>query len=682
MNPNLPIDQITGIGKYYSYKLKRLGIKKVEDLIYHFPFRYDDFSQTVPIQNLTTGIKMTISGVVWQIKNIRTRSGKILTIATIADQSGVIDAIWFNQPYLPKIIKSGIPIALSGKVEQEGRKFKMLSPSYELLRIQRPIPDRLEQKTTLHTGRLVPVYPETEGLSSKWIRSKISQLLPKFLEKNSDFLPDEIISRQKLITLTSALNKIHFPKNLKNVDEARKRLGFDELFLLQLLSQIRKREWQEEKKAPKIKINLSKTNKLIKKLPFILTSAQKKALDEILQDLNKAKPANRLLEGDVGSGKTVVGAIAAYNVILNGYDVLIAAPTEILAFQHQKTLSAILAKFGIEVGIWTKSNKTYGKLTCGTHALLTSFTPEGQLGLVIVDEQHRFGVAQRAKLFLSHSKHLTPHLLTMTATPIPRTLALTIYGDLDLSVLDEMPRGRQKIATFVVPNQKRESAYQFIAKQIKEGRQTFIITPFIEPSETMATVKAATAEFENLKKKFLPKIKLGLLHGKLKSKDKEKIINNFKKGYFHILVSTPVVEVGIDVPNATIMMIESAERFGLAQLHQLRGRVGRSEHKSYCLLFTQSESDLTIKRLKSMEKVSVGFELAEIDLKLRGPGEFYGVKQSGFINFKIANLADHKTINTTQQEVERILQKDPNLKDYPVLKEKIAQLQSEYIQPN
>src|SRR3989344_4294128 len=474
MNPNLPIDQITGIGKYYSYKLKRLGIKKVEDLIYHFPFRYDDFSQTVPIQNLTTGIKMTISGVVWQIKNIRTRSGKILTIATIADQSGVIDAIWFNQPYLPKIIKSGIPIALSGKVEQEGRKFKMLSPSYELLRIQRPIPDRtatatirdcLEQKTTLHTGRLVPVYPETEGLSSKWIRSKISQLLPKFLEKNSDFLPDEIISRQKLITLESALNKIHFPKNLKDVDEARKRLGFDELFLLQLLSQIRKREWQEEKKAPKIKINLSKTNKLIKKLPFILTSAQKKALDEILQDLNKAKPANRLLEGDVGSGKTVVGAIAAYNVILNGYDVLIAAPTEILAFQHQKTLSAILAKFGIEVGIWTKSKKTYGKLTCGTHALLTSFTPEGQLGLVIVDEQHRFGVAQRAKLFLSHSKHLTPHLLTMTATPIPRTLALTIYGDLDLSVLDEMPRGRQKIATFVVPNQKRESAYQFIAKK-------------------------------------------------------------------------------------------------------------------------------------------------------------------------------------------------------------------------
>ncbi len=678
MDPQTKVSDLPGVGAFYKLKLKRLGIETIEDLIYHFPFRYDDFSKVEEIRNIVPDEKLSIQGVIWQIKNIRTRFGKFITTAQVADPSGVVDVIWFNQPYLTKTLIAGTPISLSGKVDTSGPRPKLMSPAYEIIRPQSPVIG----EQTLHTGRLVPIYPETEGVSSKWLRAKIAAILPEYLKTQEDFLPDEIIKREKLENLETALSKIHFPKKWEEIETARARLAFDELFLIQLASSLRKRQWQSEKTAPKIKSDSQKIERLISSLPFSLTSAQKQANSQILADLNRKTPQNRLLEGDVGSGKTVVAAIAAYATILAGFDVLFAAPTEILAFQHQKTLEAILAPFKIKVGIWTGSRKTAGDITCGTHALFQTYKPKRQVGLIIVDEQHRFGVAQRAKLFQDQTKKFTPHFLTMTATPIPRTLALTLYRDLDLSVLDQMPLGRQKISTHVVPNLKRNDAYKFIEKQIEEGRQAFILTPFVEPSETMASVKSATEEFKKLKNKFSAKIKLGLLHGRLKSKEKEKIINDFKKNKIRILVTTPVVEVGIDVPNATVMMIESADRFGLAQLHQLRGRVGRGEHQSYCLLFTDSRSENSIKRLKSMEKVHVGFELAEIDLKMRGAGEIFGLKQSGFINLKIADISNTVTLAKTQKEADAIIQKDPTLKTYPALREKISSIQSDYIQPN
>ncbi len=681
MDPQTRIEVLPGVGDFYAKRLAKLDIKTIVDLIYHFPFRYDDFSQIESIARANTNEKITIQGTIWQIKNIRTPRGKFLTTATVADESGTIEIIWFNQPYLTKTLKAGTPVSLSGKLDPKSPRPKLVSPSYEVLRNQSPVTSH-QSPNTLHTGRLVPIYPETEGVTSKWLRAKIGAILPFYVKTLDDFLPKEIASRQNLEDLESSLTKIHFPKTYDDVEEARKRLGFDELFLTQLASAIRKREWLSQKIAPQIKISQSDLQNFQNNLPFTLTDAQKKAIEDIVSDLERKTPANRLLEGDVGSGKTVVAAAAALAAYKNNFETILAAPTEILAFQHQKTLSEIFAPYGIQIGIWTGSKKQKGDITCGTHALLSTFKSQKQIGLVIVDEQHRFGVAQRAKLFMDQNLKLSPHVLTMTATPIPRTLALTLYGDLDLSVLDEMPKGRQKIATFVVPNFKRQGAYGFIEKQVQEGRQAFILTPFVEPSETLTSVKAAKVEFENLKGKFSKKVKLGLLHGRLKSKEKEEIITKFKNNKINVLVTTPVVEVGIDVPNATVMLIESAERFGLAQLHQLRGRVGRGEHKSYCFLFSDSRSENSIKRLKSMEKVHIGFELAEIDLKMRGPGEIFGLKQSGFFNFKIADITDQKSVAAAQNEAKKLLDSDPRLKNHLHLKQKLESVSSEYSQPN
>ena len=676
------VKELPLIGDFYARGLKVLGIRTIFDLVNHYPFRYEDYSKVEKIRNLTPDEKISVKGIVWQIKNIRTRSGKFITKAIVADQTDKIEVIWFNQPFLTKNIHSGMQISLSGKVEFEGKKPKLISPSYEIIRSSQTLVFPQETTSTIHTGRLVPIYPETSGITSKWLRARIAQILPLILKNQKDFMPSVILDRQKLGTLNEALIKIHFPKNYLQVKEARKRLSFDELFIIQLISALRRKVWRENKEAASLKADKEKIKEFIKNLPFTLTKAQLKATGEILFDMQKETPSNRLLEGDVGSGKTVVAATAAFVASQSGFDTIFAAPTEILTFQHQKTLAEILSPYKITVGIWTASKKIKGDVTCGTHALLNTFQSDRPVGLVVVDEQHRFGVAQRAKLFVDQSKKFTPHLLTMTATPIPRTLALTLYGDLDLSVLDQMPRNRQKISTFVVPNPKRNAAYKFIEKQIKEGRQTFIITPFVEPSETFVSVAAAKLEFEKLKKKFSKNINLGLLHGRLKSKEKETTINKFKDGKIDILVATPVVEVGIDVPNAVVMMIESAERFGLAQLHQLRGRVGRGAHKSYCLLFTTSRSENTLRRLKSMEKIDIGFELAEIDLKMRGSGEIFGLRQSGFQTLKIADLSDQKLIAAAQTEAKKLLVKGWQPKKYPNLARKIQEFQTEYIQPN
>lgn len=672
INLKTPVADLFMVGKTYAQRLKKLDINTVEDLLHHYPFRYNDFSLISKISSLQQGEIVTIQGEIVDCKNIYTKSHKQIQKALIKDESGQIQVNWFNQPYLVQILKPGVKISLSGKVAVFSFKPALISPEYEII--------RSSNFNSIHTGRLVPVYPETYGVSSKWLRSRIAPLLKTFSLEIADWLPEKIKKENQLIDLCSAIQQIHFPNNQAEVEQAKKRLSFDELFLLQLSALKRKKEWQKQKSTQAIKINKLKISQFIQQLPFSLTLDQKKASRQILQDLKKNKPMNRLLEGDVGSGKTVVAAIALYAVFLNGLKSILMAPTEILANQHYQTINNLLKPFGVKTALLTGSQKLKMKtanfdILIGTHALIYHQLIK-QVGLIVIDEQHRFGVEQRAKLV---NQNQTPHLLTMTATPIPRTIALTLYSDLDLSVLKEMPLGRKKIKTWVVPPKKRMAAYQWIKKQIKNNHiQAFIVCPLIEEStkESMKDIKAATAEFERLTKKIFPSLKLGLLHGRMKDKDKEKIINKFKEHKFDILVSTPVIEVGIDIPNAAIIIIEGANRFGLAQLHQLRGRVGRSHHQSYCLLFSPETS---LKRLQALEQNNSGFELAEIDLQLRGPGEIYGIKQHGFTKLKIASFNQTNLIQKTKKISRQLIEK---LDEIPLLKEKLESYTIKSINPN
>lgn len=659
-----PVSSLYMVGPTYAKRLEKLDIKTVGDLLYHLPFRYDNFSLVSKISDIQPGETVTIKATILEIKNQFTKYGKKITRAVVADETGSAKVIWFNQPFITNVLKKNSLVYLSGKVSPSG----LVSPEYELIKDTPPI----------HTARLVPVYPETYGLSSKWLRSRIFPLLKPV----PDFLPREIISKEKFFDLTNALKKAHFPSSLEESQRAIERLSFDELFLIQLSSRLRKLAWQKEKVGKVLIIDQEKILNFINSLPFELTSAQKKAIKEILADLEKETPANRLLEGDVGSGKTVVAAIACYATHINGLKSAFMAPTEILANQHFATLKTLLEPFSIKVGLQTASAKAKNfDVVVGTHALISEKFNINSLGLVVIDEQHRFGVEQRAIL---KNKGINPHLLSMTATPIPRTMALTLYGELDLSILDEMPVGRIPVKTWVVPNEKRENAYKWIETQVKDTpNQAFIICPFIESSESLTSVKAAKAEFEKLKNEIFPNLRLGLLHGKLKSKEKNEILTKFKNGDLDILVSTPVVEVGIDVPTATIMMIEGSERFGLAQLHQLRGRVGRGKTQSYCLLFTESESDSVINRLKVLEKNQIGSEIAEADLKNRGAGEIFGTKQHGKVSLKIANLSDKTLIQKSSLWANEIIQIDPALKNHPLLLGKIKTIQNQQlIEPN
>jgi ATP-dependent DNA helicase RecG len=748
MEPMLTLDtniaKIAGIGPKMAQRLERLGIEKVSDLLFYFPARYDDFSKVIPIGQMRPTRQMgpiCIKGRILQIKNQRSPKGKMfLTHALISDDSGSTKAVWFNQPFLTKVLKKGDEVLLAGKVEYGIDGLSLVNPSYERIIGGEPI----------HVGRIVPVYSETEGLNSKFLRRIIKPLL--FLTNQvPEFLPEEIKKRQNLISLGESLRQIHFPDSFEAIDKARKRLAFDELFLIQLKLLKMKKDWQENK-APKMKFDATLVKSLVSKLPFKLTNAQRRAAWEIIGDLTGqmrpirqmkriVPPMNRLLEGDVGSGKTVVAAIAMLVVAKNGFQSVLMAPTEILAFQHFNNLVKLLEGFGVSVGLLTagknelsldtasrkqavdfpgeeitararsrsscfaRSLARSGRATVssgdislkisksdlikkikegevdiivGTHALIQEKMKFKKLGLAIIDEQHRFGVKQRALLrqkatpSLHHS--FTPHLLSMSATPIPRTLSLALYGDLDLSILDEMPPGRQKISTHLVPPTEREKAYEFIKKQIKEGRQAFVICPLIEESDKLG-VKAATEEYEKLKKEVFADLKIGLLHGKMKSKEKERIMADFKNKKFDILVSTAVVEVGVDIPNATIMMIEGAERFGLAQLHQFRGRVGRGEHKSYCFIFTEMPSDKTYKRLEALVNLHDGFQLAEKDLEIRGPGELYGIRQHGFWDLKMASLSDRIMISKAREEAEKIIEQ--GLGKYPALVEKLEEFERE-----
>lgn len=708
MDLKTPIKDLNDrVYKMYAKRLEKLSIIKLEDFLYHFPARYNDFSVISKISQVQEGETVTVQGKVTEIKNEYTKRHKTLQRAKIKDPTGEISALWFNQPFLVKNIAKEDLISISGKVKRSAGKLMMESPDYEIVAQDYAEPFDFAQGKhtepnirTIHTGRLVPIYPETRGVSSKWLRRQINKLLQYHAQNLLEYIPDSVLKEHGFIAFDKAIEQVHFPDNVNLSEQSRQRLAFDELFLIQLSSLIKRKEWEKQTVGNRFSVSQyrDKIENFWNNLPFELTNAQKKAVREIFQDLAKEKPMNRLLEGDVGSGKTVVAAIAMYTAYLNGFQSILMAPTEILAQQHHNTISNLLSSFGVNVDLITASSKYYvssskynkkkkihntkyiiqnTNILVGTHALLSEKIKFDKLGLVVIDEQHRFGVEQRAVI---RKKGNNPHILTMTATPIPRTIALTMYGDLDLSYLDELPKGRKKIKTWLVPKQKRESAYKWIEKEIKENKtQAFIICPFIEESENMTTVKAATKEFERLQKEVFKNLKLGLLHGKQKPKEKDKVLSDFRDKKFDILVATPVVEVGIDIPNAAIILIEGADRFGLAQLHQLRGRVGRGDKQSYCLLFTESVTSKTSQRLKAMETIHIGAELAEFDLKMRGPGEIFGTMQHGVAKLKIASFSDFELIQKTRKEAEKIL---PTISSYPNLINKLSGVESKTISPD
>ncbi len=664
------INQVPMVGPTYVKRLEKLNIFTVKDLLHHYPTRHDDLSKITKARQVRPNQIVTIKAEVITCQNIFTKNKKRIQKATLKDSSGSIEAIWFNQIYIPNTLKPGSLVSFSGKIGWFNRQLCLISPQYEVI--------NLDSKN-LHTGRLVPIYPETAKLSSKWLRSRINFVLDILKpEVSKDWLPQEIRKANQLIDLSSALNFIHFPDNTQDLSSAHKRLQFDEMLLLQLNALQKKKQWQQKNLRTQLTVDQKKVLGLISNLPFKLTKAQNTSIKEILSDLEKDKPMNRLLQGDVGAGKTIVAAIAIFVSYLNGFKSIIMAPTTILANQHFASLKTIFASTNIKISLVTSSSRQTvdnADILVGTHALLFKKIDNQKLGVLVIDEQHRFGVKQRSA-FLKASQNSSPHTLTMTATPIPRTIALTAYADLDMSILDQMPKGRKPIKTWVVPPQKRLDAYHWIAKEIKKHQtQAFIIYPLIDPSEseTLKDIKAATAEFDNLKSIF-GDLKLDLLHGRIKDRQKQAIIKKFQAGQSNILVSTPVIEVGIDIPNATIILIESAERFGLAQLHQLRGRVGRSHQSSYCLLFSDTTKEETVSRLKSMETLNSGLKLAELDLKLRGPGNLYGLKQHGFTNLKIASLADNFLINQTKKVAKKIANNHPSLLKNLNLESKIEKI--------
>jgi len=674
---DMSIGELPRVDEKYLKKFHKLGLVTVRDLLYHFPNRYEDFSKIIPIDKLELDQTATIRGEIVKIENIRTfRKRMNITEALINDKSGSVKAVWFNQPFLTRNLQSGRKVSLSGKlaVGPKGRYFS--NPSYELLSLYR---------APTHTARLIPIYPETVGLGSRYIRYYLKSILP-LADELKEFIPSAILKKHKLPSLATAINNIHYPQKISQTEQARNRFAFEELLLLQLFVLQQKNKMKKEK-ATKIPFNKELIKEFVDKLPFKLTDAQRRSAWEIFQDLDKAQPMNRLLQGDVGSGKTVVAAMAALEAANAGYQTAFMVPTEILAQQHYKEFK----KYVKRVGLMTRTEKcdvNKKDILIGTHALIQDKVKFKNLALVIVDEQHRFGVGQRAKLLKSNTM---PHLLSMTATPIPRTLALTIYGDLDISLLDEMPKGRQKIITKIVPPNQRAQAYEFIRREVKKGRQVFVICPRIDPSEKKeqevdkktgqikltpakllwSEVKAVKEEYEKLNEKVFPELKISMLHGKMKSKEKQEIMKDFKDKKTDVLVSTSVVEVGIDIPNATVMMIEGADRFGLAQLHQFRGRVGRGEHQSYCFLFSTAGNTTT--RLRALVKCEDGFELAEKDMQIRGPGQFYGVKQSGIPDLAMDSLKDLNLIKTIRQEAKNLLKTDSKLKKYPLLLEKVKE---------
>ncbi len=685
ITPDTPIEQMPKVARAIVPALKRLGIHTIYNLLTYVPSRYEDFSNKKKIIDIVSEEIITIQGVIRSISRIRTKtSSAMLIYASIADDTGIVKAIWFNQPYLLRTLSVGDTINLSGKAELRGNGMTLINPSYEKIS-----PQALAQGSMpIHTGRLVPVYPETRGITSRWLRYLISFCIA-LREQMEDPLPSDIRKEFNILELKDAVLFLHAPRSQDDMRRAMARFEFEQLLIIQIYS-LHKRAMVKQHHASCIVADVNLIKQFVASLPFPLTDAQRRSIWEIIKDMEKPVPMNRLLEGDVGSGKTVVAAAALLLTARAGKRACVLAPTELLAKQHAHTLEKILKPFDIRVAIYTASEKRIlpkSSVFVGTHALLQKNIRISNLALVIVDEQHRFGVDQRAALLRHHETQTEQaHFLSMTATPIPRTLALTIYGDLDISVLDEMPKNRKPVITRVVNLDARGEAYEFIRQEMKQGQQVFVVCPRIEvPDNTdmpktgkkiqasliAAEVKTVITEHEKLAHVVFPDFRVGMLHGKMKPKEKSLIMNDFRDNKIDILVATSVIEVGVDVPNAMVMMIEGAEHFGLAQLHQFRGRVGRADKQSYCFLFP-SERGMAAHRLDALVQTKNGFDLAEIDLKLRGPGEFLGTKQWGISFIGMSALAKPHLVRDVRKAAQDILKKDPDLRAHRLIQEKIS----------
>ncbi len=680
-----PVTRLRGVDTKTADRLAKLDVATIRDLLYLFPRRHVDYSNFSKISELSPGEECTLVADVWDVHLVTGgRQGKRKdTEAVLSDETGNLRVIWFGQRYMARTIKPNTRIAVSGKVDVYRGQLVLESPEYELLdRGQAPI----------NVGRLVPVYPLTAGLTGRNLRRIAWQALQEWLGGVDELLPDDLLARTGLMPLTDAIQQAHYPEDLGQWEAARRRLAFDELFTLQLAVLGRRSRQNQSEQGIAVAHQPEVAEGFLSSLPFQLTGAQKRCIGQIDGDLERGTPPmNRLLQGEVGSGKTVVALAALLKTAAAGYQGAVMAPTEVLAEQHFQTVSRLLGGMArpvqsdylltvyldslarpVTVGLLTGSTRASRKreltemaangtldLLIGTHALIQEGVSLPKLALAVADEQHRFGVLQRSAL---RERGLeTPHTLIMSATPIPRTLTLTLYGDLDVSTIDELPAGREKVATRWLGPERREAAYGFIRKQVEEGRQAFVICPLVGESEVIEA-KAATEEYERLSEEVFPDLKLGLLHGRMSSKDKDKIMRRFRDGELDILVSTAVVEVGIDVANATVMMVEGSDRFGLAQLHQFRGRVGRGEHKSYCILMSDSPSDVAKERLAALEEIHDGFQLAEVDLELRGPGDFFGTRQSGLPNLRMAHLSDRPLLESAREEAARVMEQDPRLR--------------------
>lgn len=675
LNLDLRVEALKGVGAALAAKLERLGIITVGDLLRHYPRRYEDFSQVMPIRAMKPG-NVTFRAEVVAIAARRVRGRRLqITEAVLSDGTGTVKAVWFNQPYLLRQYPTGTSVMVAGQLEFRNNDLALRAPAIEAAEGDR---------AGTHTARIVPVYPETEGLTSRQLRNIIMPLLGRAAEL-PETLPAEVVAEAKLMPRGHAVAEIHAPSSDAALKRARYRLAFEELFYIIGASLVIKQEIKTEKSFP-VKLDIEVAQRFTKGLEFTLTNAQRAAAWQILQDITGERPMNRLLEGDVGSGKTVVALMAASMVAASGFQVALMVPTDILARQHFSSIARIIERMGITAALvlgrqpaaekqaaLAAAETGEAQLVIGTHALLTGGVSFKQLGLVIIDEQHRFGVEQRQRL--KEKAGRLPHLLSMTATPIPRTLALTVYGDLDISIINALPPNRQPVDTKLITTRTREAAYGFIDGQIAGGRQVFVVCPLIEDSDTLGA-KSVTAEAERLRSGPFAHRRLGLVHGRLKPAERDAVMQQFVAGELDMLVATSVIEVGIDIPNASVMLIEGAERFGLAALHQLRGRVGRGAHQSYCLVASDSTAPGVVERLQALERTQDGFRLAQIDLELRGPGQIYGRRQHGVLELQLADFSDTRLVAAVRAAAARFVDDPSRMLQYPQVIERINRLKT------